>query len=94
MKDKMESLWHRLWDHKSEDEKKRLRSFIPLTLYAVAVIYGVLYLSILNTVNRDNLGPTVKSWWGGDQGNPDREQIEQEIQVSYQGLRKPVPGGR
>lgn len=94
MKEKKESLWYRLWDHKSEDEKKRLRSFIPLTLYGVAVIYGVLYLSILNTVNRDNLGPTVKSWWGGDQEIPEKERIEKEIAESYKSLRKSVPGGR
>lgn len=94
MQEKKESLWYRLWDHKSEDEKKRIRSFIPLTLYAFAVIYGVIYLSILNTVYRDNPGPAVKSWWGGDAGDPEKIKIEKEIQESYKGLRKPVPGGR
>ena len=54
-KKKKKTLWKRLyqwWNDKGDVEQKRLKSFIPLTLYTIAIIYGVIYLSILNTVNR------------------------------------------
>lgn len=96
MSEKKETLWYRLWDHKSEKEKKRLRSLIPMILYGFLVLYGIIYLSILNTVHRYNPGPAVKSWFGGD--SPEiiaalnKEKAQQE--VSYKGLRKRVAGGR
>ena len=61
--------WKRLyhwWHSKEEVEQKRLKSFIPLTLYTIAVIYGVIYLSILNTVNRGKGMDAIKTWYGGD----------------------------
>ena len=64
-KDEKESLWYRLWDHRSLKEKKRLRSFIPYILYGGLVFYGIIYLSILNTVNRERTGTTVKTGFGG-----------------------------
>ncbi len=57
--DKKESLWYRLWDHRSLKEKRRLRSLVPWILYGIAVFYGIIYLSILNTVNREKTGTTV-----------------------------------
>ena len=54
------------WNNKGEAEQKRLKSFVPLTLYTVAVIYGVIYLSILNTVNRGKGMDAIKTWYGGD----------------------------
>ena len=96
MGEKIASLWHRVWGHKSEKEKKRLRSLIPMLLYGFFVMYGIIYLSILNTVHRFNPGPAVKSWFGGE--NPaivaarNKEKTEQE--KSYKGLRKQVAGGR
>jgi len=48
-KKQKKTLWRRLhlwWYGKEEAEQKRLKSFIPLTLYTIAVIYGVIYLSI------------------------------------------------
>ena len=32
----------------------------------IAVIYGVIYLSILNTVNRGKGMDAIKTWYGGD----------------------------
>ncbi len=89
-------LWYRLWDHKDEQEKKRLKSFIPLILYAAAVMYGVLYLSVLNSVNRYNTGPTVKHWWGGDRPEvvAAKKKEKQEMEESFTHLRKRVSGGR
>ncbi len=84
------------WEDKSEQEKKRIRSYGPLFLYTVAVLYGVIYLSILNTVNRYNTGSAVKSWFGGDL--PEvvllKEQQRKEIEDSFKGMRKRVSGGR
>lgn len=97
MEDKnKESLWYRLWDHKSEKEKQRLKSFIPLILYTAAFVYGVIYLSILNTVNRYNKGPTVKTWFGGDRPEIVRAKLKeiQQIEDSFKDLRKRVSGGR
>ncbi|MZH03427.1 MAG: hypothetical protein F3745_08560 [Nitrospinae bacterium] len=88
-------LWYRLWDHRSLKEKKRLRSLIPWVLYGIAVFYGVIYLSILNTVNREKTGTTVKSWFGGDRQDvvKARQREEREIKESFKALRKRVSGG-
>ncbi len=90
-----ESLWYRLWDHKSLKEKKRLRSLIPWLLYGIAVFYGIIYLSILNTVNRERTGTTVKTWFGGDRQEiiNARKREEREIKDSFKNLRKRVSGG-
>lgn len=95
-KDKKEGLWHKLWDHRSLEEKKRLRSLIPYILYGIAVFYGIIYLSILNTVNRERTGTTVKTWFGGDKAEviKAREREEKEIKESFNALRKRVSGGR
>ena len=89
-------LWYRIWGHHSEKEKKRLKSFIPLFLYGFAVMYGVIYLSILNTVNRYNTGATVKHWFGGDKKEvvDARSKEKSDIEVSFTKLRKRVSGGR
>ena len=88
-------LWYRLWDHKSQAEKKRLTSFIPLVLYTFAFIYGVIYLSILNTVNRDRTGTTVKRGFENLSSKEliERERNLREIKASFKNLRKQVPGG-
>ncbi|MBC8287206.1 MAG: hypothetical protein H8E42_07005 [Nitrospinae bacterium] len=90
-----ESLWYRLWDHKSLKEKQRLRSLIPWLLYGIAVFYGIIYLSILNTVNRERTGTTVKTWFGGDRQEiiNAREREEREIKESFKALRKRTSGG-
>ena len=92
---KKETLWYRLYEHKSPEEKKRVRSFIPLVLYTVAVLYGVVYLTILNSVNRGKSGTTVKSWWGGDQEKAiaKREKEKKEVLDSFKKTRKRVSGG-
>jgi hypothetical protein len=89
-------LWHRFWGRHSEKEKKRLKSFIPLILYAFAVMYGVIYLSILNTVNRYNTGATVKHWFGGDKKEVVEAKMKEkrDIEESFNNLRKRVSGGR
>jgi hypothetical protein len=91
-----ETLWYRLWEHRSAKEKKRLKSFLPLILYTVGFLYFVIYLSILNTVNRHKGGATVKSWWGGDKPETVmmQEKAKQEIADSFKNLRKRVSGGR
>ncbi len=96
MEKKKQSLWYRLWDHKSEQEKQRLKSYIPLFLYTAAFVYGVIYLSILNTVNRYNSGATVKSWFGGDRPEviAARQKEKTQIEESFSQLRKRVSGGR
>ena len=92
--------WKRLyhwWDIKGEKEQKRLKSFIPLVLYTIAFIYGVIYLSILNTVNRSKGMDAVKSWYGGD-----RPEIVSALTREKEGqensfkklIRKQVSGGR
>ena len=93
--DKKESLWYRLWDHRSLKEKRRLRSLVPWILYGIAVFYGIIYLSILNTVNREKTGTTVKSWFGGDRQDviKAREREEREIKESFKSLRKRTSGG-
>ncbi len=82
MGEKIAYLWYRVWDHKSEKEKQRIRSFIPMLLYGTLVMYGIIYLSILNTVHRLNPGPAVKSWFGGDSpaiiAARNKEKTEQE----------------
>ena len=95
MSEEKKSLWYRIWDHKSEKEKKRLRSFIPLFLYGFFVFYGIIYLSILNTVNRERTGTTVKTWFGGDRQEiiDAREREEREIKESFKALRKRTSGG-
>ncbi len=96
MEQEKPSLWYRLWDHKSEKEKQRIKSYIPLILYTVAFVYGVIYLSILNTVNRYNSGVTVKSWFGGDRPEviAAREKEKTQIEESFHQIRKRVSGGR
>jgi hypothetical protein len=93
--DEKESLWYRLWDHKSLKEKQRLRSLVPWLLYGIAVFYGIIYLSILNTVNREKTGTAVKSWFGGDRQEiiDAREQEERQIKESFKAMRKRVSGG-
>ena len=93
--DEKESLWYRLWDHKSLKEKQRLRSLVPWLLYGIAVFYGIIYLSILNTVNREKTGTAVKSWFGGDRQEiiDAREREERQIKESFQAMRKRVSGG-
>ena len=93
--DEKESLWYRLWDHKSLKEKQRLRSLVPWLLYGIAVFYGVIYLSILNTVNREKTGTAVKSWFGGDRQEiiDAREREERQIKESFKAMRKRVSGG-
>ena len=93
--DEKESLWYRLWDHKSLKEKQRLRSLIPWLLYGIAVFYGIIYLSILNTVNREKTGTAVKSWFGGDRQEiiDAREREERQIKESFEAMRKRVSGG-
>ena len=97
---KKKSYWKRLyqwWNSKGEAEQKRLKSFIPLILYTIAFIYGVIYLSILNTVNRSKGMDAVKSWYGGD-----RPEIVSALTREKEGqensfkklIRKQVSGGR
>ncbi|MBL4664942.1 MAG: hypothetical protein JKY23_03160 [Nitrospinaceae bacterium] len=94
--DKKESLWYRLWDHRSLREKQRLQSFVPYILYGIAVFYGIIYLSILNTINRERVGTTVKTWFGGDKDEviKARAREEKEIKDSFKALRKRVSGSR
>ncbi|MBT3183594.1 MAG: hypothetical protein HOI59_09705 [Nitrospina sp.] len=93
--DEKGSLWYRLWDHRSVKEKQRLRSLIPYVLYGIAVFYGIVYLSILNEINRERTGVTVKTWFGGDSKAiiDAREREEAEIKESFKALRKRVSGG-
>ncbi len=95
LKLKWRQLWA-WWDDKPEQEQKRIKSFFPLILYAVAVLYGVIYLSILNSVNRYKTGTTVKSWFGGDSPGiiQMKEKQQKEIAKSFKALRKRVSGNR
>ena len=89
------SFFDRHWSSKSEKEKKRLKSFIPLFLYTFAFLYGVIYLSILNTVNRNQTGSTVRSGFGDKTyGQRQAEKLKKEIDNSFVGDRKRVSGGR
>jgi hypothetical protein len=90
-----ESLWYRVWDHRSLKEKQRLRSLVPWILYGIAVFYGIIYLSILNTINRERTGTTVKTWFGGDRQEliDAREREEREIKESFKAIRKRTSGG-
>ena len=94
------SYWKRLdhwWEDKGEAEQKRIKSFIPLSLYTVAVVYGVIYLSILNTVNRGKGMDAIKSWYGGDRSeivralNKEKDYLENSFKKM---IRKRVSGGR
>ena len=94
------SYWKRLdhwWKNKGEAEQKRLKSFITLTLYTIAVVYGVIYLSILNTVNRGKGMDAIKSWYGGDRSeivralNKEKDYLENSFKKM---IRKRVSGGR
>ncbi len=96
---KLISKWHDLvawWESKPPQEQKRLRSFIPWALYAFAVFYGIVYLSILNSVNRYKTGTAVKSWFGGDLPEVERQKMQQakDIKDSFKELRKRVSGNR
>ena len=95
MDNKKETLWYRLWDHKSQEEKKRVRSFIPLILYTGAVMYGIIYLSILNSVNRHKAGTAVKTWWGDTRSDivELKKKQQEEIDASFKAPRKRVSGG-
>ena len=94
------SYWKRLdhwWENKGKAEQKRIKSFIPLSLYTVAVVYGVIYLSILNTVNRGKGMDAIKSWYGGDRSeivralNKEKDYLENSFKKM---IRKRVSGGR
>jgi hypothetical protein len=100
LKNQKKTLWKRLcqwWHKKEEAEQKRLKSFIPLTLYTIAVIYGVIYLSILNTVNRGKGMDAIKTWYGGDRSQivkalkNEKEYLDSSFKKM---IRKRVSGGR
>ena len=99
-KSQKKTFWQRLnhwWHSKEEVEQKRLKSFIPLTLYTIAVIYGVIYLSILNTVSRGKGMDAIKTWYGGDRSEIVRalKQEKEYLENSFQKMiRKRVSGGR
>ena len=99
-KSQKKTFWQGLnhwWHSKEEVEQKRLKSFIPLTLYTIAVIYGVIYLSILNTVNRGKGMDAIKTWYGGDRSEIVRalKQEKEYLENSFQKMiRKRVSGGR
>jgi hypothetical protein len=59
-------------------------------------MYGIIYLSILNTVNRYKTGTTVKHWFGGDNEEIKAAKIKEkrDIEESFNNLRKRVSGGR
>ena len=85
------------WNNKGGVEQKRLKSFIPLALYTIAFIYGVIYLSILNTVNRSKGMDAVKTWYGGDRSEIVRAltQEREDLENSFKNMsRKRVSGGR
>ncbi|QPJ61112.1 MAG: hypothetical protein G3M70_04095 [Candidatus Nitronauta litoralis] len=84
------------WGGRPEKERKRINSLVVLGLYTFGFLYFVIYLSILNSVNRNKTGMTVKNWFGGDP--PELVQLkkerQQQIDNSFKLLRKPVSGGR
>ena len=84
------------WNNKGGAEQKRLKSFIPLSLYTIAFIYGVIYLSILNTVNRSKGMDAVKTWYGGDRSEIVRAltREKEDLESSFKMIRKRVSGGR
>ena len=85
------------WNNQGETEQKRLKSFIPLSLYTIAFIYGVIYLSILNTVNRSKGMDAVKTWYGGDRSEIVRAltREKEDLESSFKNMiRKRVSGGR
>ncbi len=83
------------WRKKSESEQKRLKSFIPLFLYTIGFLYFIVYLSILNTVNRGKTGDSVKNWFGGDPPwVMEQNKIREDIENSFTKTRKRVSGGR
>ena len=85
------------WNNKGGAEQKRLKSFIPLSLYTIAFIYGVIYLSILNTVNRSKGMDAVKTWYGGDRSEIVRAltREKEDLESSFKNMiRKRVSGGR
>ena len=85
------------WNNQGETEQKRLKSFIPLSLYTIAFIYGVIYLSILNTVNRSKGMDAVKTWYGGDRSEIVRAltREKEDLENSFKNMiRKRVSGGR
>jgi hypothetical protein len=99
-KNQKKTLWKRLyqwWNNKGGVEQRRLKSFIPLSLYTIAIIYGVIYLSILNTVNRGKGMDAIKTWYGGDRSEivkalkEEKEYLENSFQKM---IRKRVSGGR
>ncbi len=96
MIEKFKAFWDRVWTQKPEAERKRLKSYIPLAMYTFAFVYFVIYLSILNTVNRDKTGDAVKNFFGDDVPHwvKMQRQQEKEIEESYKYTRKRVSGGR
>ena len=85
------------WNNKGATEQKRLKSFIPLSLYTIEFIYGVIYLSILNTVNRSKGMDAVKTWYGGDRSEIVRAltREKEDLESSFKNMiRKRVSGGR
>ena len=99
-KNQKKTLWKRLyqwWDNKGGVEQRRLKAFIPLSLYTFAIFYGVIYLSILNTVNRGKGMDAIKTWYGGDRSEivkalkEEKEYLENSFQKM---IRKRVSGGR
>ncbi len=99
-KNQKKTPWKRLyhwWHSKEEVEQKRLKSFIPLTLYTIAVIYGVIYLSILNSVNRGKGMDAIKTWYGGDRSEIVKalKREKEDLGNSFKKMiRKRVSGGR
>ena len=89
------SYWIRWWTSKPKKERQRLTSFLPLLMYSTVFGY-VIYLSVLNSVNRNNTGTAVKNWWGGDRQEIIDLKAKQkiEIQASFEAVRKRVSGGR
>ncbi len=87
-------IYHKVWGGRTLAEKKRINSLVVLTMYTLGFLYFVIYLSILNSVNRNKTGSTVKNWFGGEPPAiiEAREEQEREIKESFKLLRKPVYG--